>query len=167
MQHLHGLVEALCGKDTVEGTPDDQAAWIAERIVEVFEANALRLPSIAVFVPSEEQVVPVCRVLTTQLEAHNIPVEASHGGRILGNQAKVRVFNVEFIKGLEFEAVFFVGIDQLAMTAPTLVDRYLYVGLTRARNFLAVTCGTAFPEQLKHVQAMFKDGNWKRFAELS
>lgn len=133
--------------------------------MEVFEANALRLPSIAVFVPSEEQVAPVCQVLASKLEAQNIPVEASHHGRILGNQAKVRVFNVEFIKGLEFEAVFFVGIDQLANTAPELVDRYLYVALTRARSFVAVTCETAFPEQLKHVQAMFKDGDWKRFAE--
>jgi hypothetical protein len=142
----------------------DHATWVANRIVEVFEANSHQLPSIAVFVASEVQVTPLSSALTTELEAHNIPVEACHNGRVLGTQAKVRVFNAEYIKGLEFEAVIFVQVDRLARAVPELVDRYLYVGLTRSRNFLAVTSGNGFPEQLGHVRQFFMDGDWKRFA---
>jgi DNA helicase IV len=143
-----------------------QAAWVADRVVEVFEANTNRLPSIAVFVPSEDQVRQVSKLLSAALETHNIPVEACHDGKVLGTQAKVRVFNVEFIKGLEFEAVFFVEVDKLANLVPDLVDRYLYVGLTRARSFLGVTSGNGFPEQLRHVKQSFLTTDWKRFAEI-
>ncbi len=144
-----------------------QAAWMADRIVEVFAANNHRLPSIAVFVPSEDAVRHVSKLLSEALQPHNIPVEPCHDGKVLGTQAKVRAFNVEFIKGLEFEAVFFVEVDKLAQSVPELVDRYLYVGLTRARSFLAVTSANGFPAQLRHVEQSFLTSDWKRFAESS
>jgi DNA helicase IV len=120
-----------------------------------------------VFVPSEDAVRKVSELLSGSLRPHNIPVDACHDGRVLGTQAKVRVFNVEFIKGLEFEAVFFVDVDELAQSVPELVDRYLYVGLTRARSFLAVTSRSGFPRALRHVQQSFVALNWQRFAESS
>ena len=40
------------------------------------------------------------------------------------------MFDIQYIKGLEFEAVFFVGVDQLAANQPELFDKYLYVGTT-------------------------------------
>lgn len=39
----------------------------------------------------------------------------------------MRVFDIQHIKGMEFEAVFFVSIDQLATLHPALFDKYLYV----------------------------------------
>ncbi|HAZ8153761.1 TPA: ATP-binding domain-containing protein [Escherichia coli] len=52
----------------------------------------------------------------------------------------MRVFDIQHIKGMEFEAVFFVSIDQLATLHPALFGKYLYVGITRAATYLDVTC---------------------------
>jgi DNA helicase IV len=57
----------------------------------------------------------------------------------MGQENDVRVFDVQHIKGLEFEAVFFVGIDRLAARKPVLFDKYLYVGATRAAVYLGLT----------------------------
>jgi DNA helicase IV len=54
----------------------------------------------------------------------------------------VRVFDVQHIKGLEFEAVLFVGLERLAQRYPDLFEKYLYVGATRAAMFFGMTTGT-------------------------
>jgi len=69
----------------------------------------------------------------------------------------VRVFAVEHIKGLEFEAVFYANIDQMAEKATNLIERYLYVGLSRARSFLGMTYTTQFPRRLDCVRGHFPD----------
>jgi hypothetical protein len=53
---------------------------------------------------------------------------ACYEGRAIGEENDIRVFDVQHIKGLEFEAVFFVGIDELVTQRPELFDKYLYVG---------------------------------------
>jgi UvrD-like helicase C-terminal domain/HNH endonuclease len=95
-----------------------------------------------------------------KLFLNGVETEACLEGRILGTQAKVRVFSVQFIKGLEFEAVFFVGADRMSALTPDLVDRFLYVGLTRACCFLAVTTDCKFPHELAHVKDLFKQATW-------
>lgn len=61
----------------------------------------------------------------------------------------MRVFSIEHIKGLEFEAVFFADVDRLAEAQPELFDRYIYVGATRAATFLGLTCSAPrMPEEL-------------------
>jgi hypothetical protein len=56
---------------------------------------------------------------------------------------------------LEFEAVFFVGIDHVAERMPDLFERYLYVGLTRAATYLAITCGAKLPMKLDELPQYF------------
>ena len=69
-----------------------------------------------------------------------------------GLDQDVRVFLVEHIKGLEFEAVFFVGVDELAEREADLFGRYLYVGATRAATYLGLTAsGATLPEPLQPV----------------
>ena len=63
----------------------------------------------------------------------------------MGQDSDVRVFDVQHIKGLEFEAAFFLGIDRLARTLPDLFDKYLYVGVTRAATYLGLTCDAELP----------------------
>ena len=143
-------------------SPEDEANWIAERIVEFYRICGERLRSIAVLVTDESEVIPMARRLKTLLyENFGDSVEDCPQGRILGTQAKVRVFSVQFIKGLEFEAVFFAGVDRMALTSPSLVDKFLYVGLTRARSFLAITHMGNFPIQLRHVAELFKTSTWQ------
>jgi hypothetical protein len=141
---------------------EDQANWIVKRIGELHRIWQGTLHPVAVFVPDEADVSSTAELLRgLLLEAYGIETEACLEGRILGTQAKVRVFSVQFIKGLEFEAVFFLGADRMAAVSPGLVDRFLYVGLTRARSFLALITHDEFPQALIHVRNHFKQGTWE------
>lgn len=129
-------------------------SWLAERIVEI-EGIVGELPSIAVLVNDENEVGPVAATLSDALVEHNISVEACLDGRVRGRDGAVRVFNVQHIKGLEFEAVFFVGIDRLAERHPDLFDKYLYVGATRAATYLGLTCVGSLPPRLISLEESF------------
>ena len=72
----------------------------------------------------------------------------------------MRGFDIQHIKGLEFEAVFFIGIDQLAALHPELFDKYLYVGTTRAATYLGVTCEGALPPAIEELRSLF-DQHWQ------
>ena len=69
----------------------------------------------------------------------------------------MRVFDIQHIKGLEFEAVFFIGIDQLAEQTPTLFDKYLYVGTTRTASYLGISCEGALPQAIDSLREHFTD----------
>jgi hypothetical protein len=110
------------------------ARWLADRIREI-EQFTLSLPSIAVFVNSEDEVAPTASALNEALSRQNIRAIGCSGGLVVGQENDVRVFDVQHIKGLEFEAVFFLNIDHLADREPNLFDKYLYVGATRAATY--------------------------------
>lgn len=132
------------------------ADWLAQRIEEVerhVERHVESLPSIAVLVNGEDEVRPIAEALKTALTNQNVPVIACPDGHVYGNDSAVRVFNVQHIKGLEFEAVFFIGIDQINAN---LFDKYLYVGATRAATYLGVTCEDVLPEKLTQLAEMFR-----------
>ncbi len=94
--------------------------------------------------------------LDVALSAYNIKCAACPRELVRGNDAEVRVFAVEHIKGLEFEAVFFVGIDRLAERHPDLFEKFLYVGATRAATFLGITSETPrLPDTLAKLQPTF------------
>lgn len=137
--------------------------WIAERVHEIYQINGSKLPSIAIFVPEESDIEPSYQIIQEKLNDISIDVEKCKEGKVLGTGSKVRIFSVEFIKGLEFEGVFFLGIDEIQNKKPELLDKYLYVGLTRATTFLGVTYNTKFPKKISVVEEDFKDGNWKEF----
>lgn len=129
-------------------------AWLADRIREV-EQLTHPLPSTAIFVNSEEEVGPLAEALNAALAEDNIPVVACHEGQAVGQESNVRVFDIQHIKGLEFEAVFFVAIDQLANQNPALFDKYLYVGATRAATYLGLTCQNTLPTSIESLRAHF------------
>jgi superfamily I DNA/RNA helicase len=125
--------------------------WLSQRIVEV-EKELNGLPSIAVLVNQEEDVKPLADALEDELEIISANVEPCMGGKSLGENTDIRVFSVEHIKGLEFEAVFFVGVDQLSNLKPDLFAKYLYVGVTRAASYLGMTCNGVLPEHLDYLR---------------
>lgn len=135
-------------------TGDDVIQWIADRIMEVEQA-VQQLPTIAVLVNSEEEVKPTAERLSGYLEAVNLGAVACEHGKALGEGTEVRVFDIQHIKGLEFEAVFFAGIDRLAQEKPDLFDRYLYVGTTRAATYLGLACEGLLPEKLEPLRPSF------------
>ncbi len=129
-------------------------SWLADRIREI-ERFVGQLPSTAIFVNAEDDVAPVAEALNAALSEHNTQVIACREGQAVGQESNVRVFDIQHIKGLEFEAVFFVGIDQLAALHPALFDKYLYVGTTRAATYLGVTCDGALPPAIESLRAHF------------
>lgn len=138
---------------------DSIAAWLSRRIEEIDGALQGELPSIAVLVNSEDEVRTIARSLEGALTAQNIPVVACTDGQVRGRDGAVRVFNVEHIKGLEFEAVFFVGIDKLAEQRPDVFDKFLYVGATRAATYFGLACEHDLPDLLSPLRSSFV-GTW-------
>jgi len=136
------------------------AEWLASRIVEI-ERFTLKFPSIAVLVNREDEVQPLTGALNESLSGQNIRAVACREGQVVGQDNDVRVFDVQHIKGLEFEAVFFVGVDELAARQPDLFDKYLYVGATRAATYLGITCaGAKLPSRLASLTTRFAS-SWR------
>ena len=130
------------------------ANWLSQRIQEI-ERFVGELPSISVLVNSEKEVQSVADALENALADQNIRVVPCLNGRVHGPDNAVRVFNAEYIKGLEFEAVFFVGVDRLAKDKPNLFDKYLYVGATRAATYLGITCEQDLPSMMEELRELF------------
>ena len=143
--------------ENISGEP--LAMWLANRILEI-ERLVGRLPSIAVFVDSEGSIDPIVKSTAVFLSEHNVQIVGCRDGRDVGNSQEVRVFDIRHIKGLEFEAVFFIGVDALAERMPDLFDRYIYVGITRAATFLGVTCHARLPEKLEHIRPLSSYTAW-------
>jgi DNA helicase IV len=122
------------------------AVWIAERVTEI-EKLLRAIPSIAILVPAEGYVKPVAQELQKALdEKTSAIVQPCHEGQARGNGKAIRVFDIKHIKGLEFEAAFFVALDRLErLYPPALLGNYLYVGATRAANFLGVSYEQTLP----------------------
>ncbi|HYA89130.1 MAG TPA: ATP-binding domain-containing protein, partial [Nitrospirota bacterium] len=133
--------------------------WLADRIREI-ERFVGQLPSTAIFVNSEDEAAPLAAALNAALAGQNIEVIACPQGRVMGHDDDIRVFDVQHIKGVEFEAVFFIGIDRLADLHPELFDKYLYVGTTRAATYLGITCESTLPPVIEILRPMFIS-EWK------
>ncbi|NKA73553.1 DNA helicase UvrD [Ralstonia solanacearum] len=138
-------------------SPDESVGWLAARIQWIDRYLDGRLPSTAIFVNSEAEVEPIAHALNEALADQNIQVVACREGQTVGQESNVRVFDVQHIKGLEFEAVFFVGIDQLAASRPELFDKFLYVGTTRAAQYLGMTCAAELPKALEPLRKHFRE----------
>jgi DNA polymerase III delta prime subunit len=130
-------------------------SWLARRIIEI-ERFTKPLPSVAVLVNDEVDVGPLADALKQALGDENLNVVPCYKGQFAGQENDIRVFDVQHIKGLEFEAVFFVGVDTLAEMKPNLLDKYLYVGATRAATYLGLTCkGPALPRKIEALRGSF------------
>ena len=136
--------------------------WIVERILEIYAVDN-SLPSIAVCVPSEAEIDQAYDLIAGRLSEHGIPAEKCPEGKI-GDGQRVRVFSVDYLKGLEFEGVFLVDIDKIETERPDLVDKFLYVAITRAALFLGVTTRSRLPHCLLSVEEAFERGTWADYA---
>ena len=141
----------------VRGSFQQKAEWLVDRIGEIFEICDQKLPSIAILVPDRQDVELMADSLRKLLADSAIEVDASHDGGKLGNPQRVRVFPVTAIKGLEFEAVFYIGIDLMEKIHKDLIDKYLYVGLSRARNFMGITYDSRYPKRLDCIRSLFNE----------
>ncbi|MFT4168897.1 MAG: hypothetical protein QM653_07250 [Dysgonomonas sp.] len=154
-------------KDENEPTPlifisqdeEEKQAWIASRIIEIYNAYGGEIPSIAIFLPTEEQLESFANELgkVDTLSDVGINVRACKDGNMLGDKNCVRVFAIDKIKGLEFEAVFFHNLDQLENQhiSNDLLLKYLYVGLSRATFYLGLTVSDELPADMQFIENSF------------
>lgn len=141
----------------------DVAKWLSERIIEIHETvnssisqEAVIVPTIAILVNDESNVTLLADSLNPYLEEVSLTAEACKDGKSLGEYQGVRVFSVEHIKGLEFEAVFFIDVDELANYHPDTFDKFLYVGVTRAATYLGMTCKKELPIEISSLRGLLK-----------
>ena len=137
--------------------------WLVDRVCEIFKLGNNHLPTTAILVPTPADVEPLKAELMPLFHENGLELDGSQGGQNLGDSARVRIFPVEHIKGLEFEAVFYIGLDRMAEIHKDLIEKYVYVGLSRARSFLGVTYDRQFPAKLQCIEHHFiKDGTWDK-----
>ena len=145
-----------------EGDSELHGGWIVERILEIYAVDN-SLPSIAVCVPNEREIDQAYDLIAVRLSEHGIQAEKCPEGKI-GDGQRVRVFSVDYLKGLEFEGVFLLDIDMIETERPDLVDKFLYVAITRAALFLGVTTRRRLPKCLLSVEEAFERATWADYA---
>ena len=142
----------------LESTRDinEVSRWLAKGICKI-EEDLGKLPSIAVLTNSNQEASQIEKCLnnTDDIIENSIDVKAC-GDAELENENVVRVFDVRHIKGLEFEAAFFVGVDKLAEKEPDVFEQYLYVGATRAARYLGLTCWEKLPTKIEELRPLLK-----------
>ncbi len=147
---------------------EEKLEWIAGRILEIYNTYGKMIPSIAVFLSNPDEIDKFARDLgeIDSLADVGIGVRACRDSEALGDDNMIRVFPLENIKGLEFEAVFFHDFDLLLeeSLSKDLLEKYLYVGLSRATFFLGLTVNNDLPESLDYLKAHFEGGEqgWRR-----
>lgn len=166
---------SFIAKDETEPQPlllvsddeDEKLEWISSRIMEIYEAYEGSIPSIAIFLPNENLLETFANQLGSidKFADVAISVKACRNGEVLGDKDTIRVFSIDKIKGLEFEAVFFHDLDSLenGELSDDLVLKYLYVGLSRATFYLGLTMNEEFSEDLKFLETSFDSSGktWK------
>ena len=142
-------------------TIDSMSQWLADRI---FEIDRLRgsesRPTIALLVNNDDEARALSSTLSEKLIDINIEAVACVDGASIGDDNDVRIYDKKYIKGLEFEAVFFVGVDELEMQSKELFLKYLYVGSSRAATFFAMTSKYQMPKILAPILGHFSQ-DWK------
>lgn len=122
---------------------DEQIDYIAHYILDIHnDYDDINTPTIAVIVAEENLVEPVAESLQQQtvISDRGLSIIACTNGQVLGHDSQVRVFSAEHIKGLEFEAVIFMGVDQIKrIHSVDYMYGSMYVGISRAAYHLLIT----------------------------
>lgn len=172
VNNAEALYRSFISKSDLEPIPllfisedeDEKIKWIVDRILEIHESYSF-IPSIAIFVPDENQLEKVAKQLSDygQLSDVGIQVRACRDGEVLGNKDTVRIFAIDKIKGLEFEAAFFHNADEiLKKVSKEMFYKYMYVGLSRASFYLAMTINEQLPKEIEFLAENFITGQtWK------
>jgi DNA helicase IV len=133
-----------------------KVTWISDKILEIFATYGNKYPSIAIFVPDDSSVLELTNALNIdKLGQEGISVESILKNGTTISRSQINVYNIETIKGLEFETVFFVDIDLIELNDPDLLKKYLYVGISRAAYYLYVTYQNSLPKELDILEAYF------------
>lgn len=140
----------------------DHFSWVSQRIIDIFNKNKNVLPSIAIFVPSEDLIEYTRDNLVNCINENNefISFKSCFEGD-LGEGDGVRILSIKYIKGLEFEGVFIMDIDKISSHSQQLIDNLLYVAITRAAAYLGISYSKEFPKKIKFIENYFTSDKWE------
>ena len=87
---------------------DEKMEWITQKLFKIYKTYGNRIPSIAIFVPDDEAVMKVTKSLrhVEDLADNGIDIRGVTRDGATIDKSQINVYNIEAIKGLEFEAVF-------------------------------------------------------------
>lgn len=136
---------------------DNKAEWISERVIEITKIYNC-VPTIAIFAKDKKRAEELKESLDEcdNLVKAGIQVKVCSDNTLEGEKT-LRIFPIDQVKGLEFEAVFFYDIDEIEETS--LINRYLYVGISRASICLAVTSNGKSDKITDMLRQYFKTGS--------
>ena len=125
----------------------EKIRWIAKKISNIYKTYDNSVPSIAIFVANDDQARNLAELLNDcdELADNAIEVKCVTQEGTTINKSQVNIYDIKAIKGLEFEAVFFVDIDNLGISNYELLQKYIYVGISRAAFYLYVTYVSELP----------------------
>lgn len=138
---------------------EEKADWISKRVMEIIKTYGY-VPTIAIFTIDKHKAEELkeCLDECENLIDAGIDVKVCSDNTLEGEKT-LRIFPIDQVKGMEFEAVFFYDIDDIESTS--LINKYLYVGLSRASMYLAVTSNGRSKKISKMLQKYFEtDANW-------
>ncbi len=134
-------------------------SWIIESILKIRENNDNVIPAVAIFYPSEDK-AELGQFRDQLIAASSGLFDIASYNEM--SDAKVVVYPISHVKGLEFESAFFYDIDK--MGNGEMQNCYLYVGLSRATRYLAATASYGWDEEASAgLSADFTDSslsNW-------
>ncbi len=141
---------------------EEKVEWVAKRIEEVQRAYG-ELPLVAILVRDKNAARDLEEALQEQFEEDGAGIDVVDCSRgDLSSKNPVRIFPIDMVKGMEFQVVFFHNIDEVEHRE--LIDKYLYVGLSRATFFMAVTTSDTNLSGLADFSDSFdKKGNWEKY----
>lgn len=116
---------------------DEKIQWIAEKILAIHSSKA-NLPATAIFYPSDKK--GEIEDFVDSINEHLSEIGGVESCYSANKDARIVVYPISLVKGLEFEAAFFFNLDQLKNAK--LMEQYLYVGLSRATFYMAATTTT-------------------------
>lgn len=173
VNNTEAMYRSFSGNSDLEPVPllfisedeDQKIKWLVDRILEIHESYSF-IPSVAIFVPDENQLEILAKKMGKydQLSDVGIKVKACRDGEVLGNKDTVRIFAIDKIKGLEFEAAFFHNADAILKSDISLemFYKYMYVGLSRASFYLGMTLNENLPDELSFLMDHFHlNKNWQ------
>ena len=137
--------------------------WIEKRIREIYDIYD-SLPSTAIFLNDHEQEFKFSQDLGARkfFKETGIKVVVGNEGENLAKENLVRVFSIDKVKGMEFDAVFFHNIDETPYTGD-LIKRFIYVGVSRAAFFLGITMSEKNKENEELLKYFDTKANWRYF----
>lgn len=119
----------------VSDDEEEKIDWIVERLLDVYRAYNKKIPSVAIFLPNGQNVDKFVNQLLLRDDLGEIKVSS---GKETTITEAVKVYELSQVKGMEFEVAFFYDLDEaLKGDDKQLMQRHLYVGISRAASHLA------------------------------